>query len=160
MKNYLILLVFPFFVSCHTRDELTMHLEDGQTYQIWGTTHSWGDDWESDLLWVDDNIWRFPRRIKKIIAIYAANISDYLLVEWMGEYLADVLGGYSSLEEADAGWRGRRPPNMQFTSPFPYFPTEIRREGNKVLVMNDKRTDVFVLRWWGGVSYRETYYHE
>ena len=76
-------------------------LENGKTYTVWETLHTFSDDGEEDILIPDiEFIQSLPKPIKAIIAYYSTLIPDYLWKEDTYKAFVAALGDFSTLEKA------------------------------------------------------------
>ena len=121
-------------ISCH---EQSNRMTNNKTYLVWTYYHEFGRDTstgnnqEAEVLSADrDFISSLPKELKIIIAYYSTRIDDHVL-EVDSMYLAESLGDFSSLEEAQStllkDWK------YDATLPEPEY-------------MNRKITELFVMR--------------
>lgn len=167
MKMYLIIpitLIFILILYGLMERRHGFQMKDGRTYLIWSVIHAGGEsseyseepnEYDYFILGESEeggvSLRGFPRRVKRVIAFFTGGIPEHMLPEGMGEYMADALGGFSSLAEARAWWDERKRPPSHAAEQL-----TITRRGNKLIVDTswwDSPRYVFDLKWWGGVSY-------
>ena len=170
-----LVIVLAVLQSAAGQDDLsTIPMREGETYQIWSVAHSsgvkkkrglfrrwryaeWDDLVVGGIYGSEDNVRRLPREAKTVVALYSELIPYYLLADNDSEReLADVLGGFSSLAQAQAdllaGWNGPKPPSTPHT-------LNIMQRGDTIYVDLSARSgrrvllDKFALDGSGGVSY-------